>query len=61
MCFVQKMSALIAPDRPFKPTVHIIILPSQIPLDLRMHFRDLDESQIVSLPKAYRQAFECCI
>ncbi|KAH6913911.1 hypothetical protein BKA70DRAFT_1096251 [Coprinopsis sp. MPI-PUGE-AT-0042] len=30
-------------DRPFTPNVHVVVFPSQVPLDLRLHFRDLDE------------------
>ncbi|KAJ7072217.1 hypothetical protein C8F01DRAFT_1102975 [Mycena amicta] len=34
---------LLATSRPFTPTVHILVLPSQIPVDLRVQFRDLDD------------------
>lgn len=30
-------------NRPFTPPTHVLILPSRLPLDLRLHFRDLDE------------------
>ncbi|KAH9040635.1 hypothetical protein EDB85DRAFT_1924378 [Lactarius pseudohatsudake] len=30
-------------DRPFTPPIHVLILPSKLPLDFRLHFRDLDE------------------
>jgi hypothetical protein len=29
------------------PPIHILVLPSKIPLDLRLHFRDLDEELMV--------------
>ncbi|KZT00473.1 uncharacterized protein LAESUDRAFT_732262 [Laetiporus sulphureus 93-53] len=38
-----KMSDMTALSRPFTPTVHVLILPSKIPADLRLSFRDLDE------------------
>ncbi|PCH43910.1 hypothetical protein WOLCODRAFT_138664 [Wolfiporia cocos MD-104 SS10] len=41
-----RMSELTASSRPFAPTVHVLILPSQIPTDLRLHFRDLDETEL---------------
>ncbi|EAU91421.2 hypothetical protein CC1G_01910 [Coprinopsis cinerea okayama7 len=37
--FAKRASA----ERPFTPNVHVVILPSKLPLDLRLHFRDLDE------------------
>ncbi|KDQ57757.1 hypothetical protein JAAARDRAFT_130791, partial [Jaapia argillacea MUCL 33604] len=37
------MSARTAESKPFRPTVHVVILPSQLPLDLRLNFRHLDE------------------
>ncbi|KAK0454925.1 hypothetical protein EV421DRAFT_1699786 [Armillaria borealis] len=40
----QSLAELVADDRPYQPTVHVLILPSQIPLDLRLHIRDLDEA-----------------
>ncbi|KAJ7446184.1 hypothetical protein B0H11DRAFT_2085464 [Mycena galericulata] len=33
----------LASARPYTPTVHALILPSQIPVDLRVQFRDLEE------------------
>jgi len=40
----QELAALHAPERPFDPPVHILILPSQIPLDLRVgHTRFMDD------------------
>ncbi|ETW80802.1 hypothetical protein HETIRDRAFT_476500 [Heterobasidion irregulare TC 32-1] len=40
------MSRLTASTRPFAPTVHVLVLPSQLPSDLRLHFRDIDEDTI---------------
>ncbi|KAF8633344.1 hypothetical protein AX17_004516 [Amanita inopinata Kibby_2008] len=37
------MSKKLSPHRPFPPTVHVLVLPSQLPSDLRLNFRDLDE------------------
>ncbi|KAJ7217929.1 hypothetical protein GGX14DRAFT_357559 [Mycena pura] len=34
----------LASARPYTPNVHVIILPSQIPVDLRIQFRDLEET-----------------
>ncbi|THV02373.1 hypothetical protein K435DRAFT_351754 [Dendrothele bispora CBS 962.96] len=36
-------AAHVASRRPFKPPVHVVVLPSQLPSDLRLHFRELDE------------------
>ncbi|KDR75771.1 hypothetical protein GALMADRAFT_226417 [Galerina marginata CBS 339.88] len=41
---VKKMSNKVSSSRPYVPTVHVLILPSQIPLDLEMGIRDLDEA-----------------
>lgn len=46
---MQSLAKLVADDRPYQPTVHVLILPSQLPLDLRLHFRDLDEARFVSI------------
>jgi hypothetical protein len=43
----QDLSSLNAARRPFTPPIHVLILPSKIPLDLRLHFRDLDEERMV--------------
>ncbi|KAI0093192.1 hypothetical protein BDY19DRAFT_922571 [Irpex rosettiformis] len=40
----DELSAIAAPSRPFTPPVHVLVLPSQIPIDLRLTFRDLDET-----------------
>lgn len=44
---MQKMSKKLAPSRPFPPTLHVLVLPSQLPLDLRLNFRNLDEEFLV--------------
>ncbi|KAF7315553.1 hypothetical protein MIND_00070600 [Mycena indigotica] len=36
-------SKLLASSRPFTPTVHVVVLPSKIPVDLRVQFRDLED------------------
>ncbi|KZT27958.1 hypothetical protein NEOLEDRAFT_1129845 [Neolentinus lepideus HHB14362 ss-1] len=40
------MSSRTAASRPFTPAVHVVVLPSQLPLDLRLSFRDLDEEYL---------------
>ncbi|KIL68846.1 hypothetical protein M378DRAFT_8282 [Amanita muscaria Koide BX008] len=42
----QTMAKTLAPHRPFLPTVHTLVLPSQLPLDMRLNFRDLDEESL---------------
>lgn len=42
----RDLSSLNAVRRPFTPPIHVLILPSKIPLDLRLHFRDLDEERL---------------
>ncbi|KAH0827451.1 hypothetical protein J3R83DRAFT_4139 [Lanmaoa asiatica] len=37
------MAPLVAASKPFSPTVHVLILPTQLPLDMRHAFRNLDE------------------
>lgn len=37
------MSKLDTESKPFLPTVHVLILPTQLPLDMRLAFRNLDE------------------
>ncbi|TFY70991.1 hypothetical protein EVG20_g2016 [Dentipellis fragilis] len=39
-----EVSKFSAPARPFSPNVHVLVLPSQIPADLRLHRRDIDEA-----------------
>src|SRR5205807_1726242 len=43
----QDVSSRLAARRPFAPPIHTLVLPSKIPLDLRLHFRDLDEERVV--------------
>jgi hypothetical protein len=46
----QSISAHVAHSRPFSPPVHVVILPSQLPLDLRAgHLQVADESRFVSI------------
>ncbi|KAI0266864.1 hypothetical protein BC834DRAFT_873918 [Gloeopeniophorella convolvens] len=42
----KELASRNAAQRPFAPPVHVIILPSQLPSDLRLHFRDLDEEHV---------------
>ncbi|KAN0105279.1 hypothetical protein V8E52_011193 [Russula decolorans] len=42
----RELSSLNAVRRPFTPPIHVLILPSRIPLDLRLHFRDLEEERV---------------
>ncbi|KAG6378251.1 hypothetical protein JVT61DRAFT_13957 [Boletus reticuloceps] len=37
------MAPLVAAWRPFSPTIHVLILPTQLPLDMQHAFRNLDE------------------
>ncbi|KAH9924883.1 uncharacterized protein B0H18DRAFT_908993 [Fomitopsis serialis] len=46
LAVATKLSDITASSRPFTPTVHALILPSQLPTDLRLHFRDLDEAAV---------------
>ncbi|KAG9316307.1 hypothetical protein JVU11DRAFT_2338 [Chiua virens] len=39
----MEMAPLVAASKPFSPTVHVLILPTQLPLDMRLAFRNLDE------------------
>ncbi|KAF8556108.1 hypothetical protein OG21DRAFT_1521305 [Imleria badia] len=41
--FVLAMAPVVATSKPFSPTVHVLILPTQLPLDMRHAFRNLDE------------------
>ena len=47
VAFVQKLAKRAASERPYKPTVHVLVLPSQLPLDLRLSVRCLDENFLV--------------
>ncbi|CAA7259079.1 unnamed protein product [Cyclocybe aegerita] len=40
----MKMSTVEASCKPYNPTVHVLILPSRLPLDLQQGVRDLDEA-----------------
>jgi len=44
---LQQLSSRVASSRPFSPTIHALILPSRLPLDLRLQFRGLDEARLV--------------
>ena len=46
------MSQEISPSRPYPPTVHALVLPSQIPLDLRLSVRDFDEAWLVGIQRS---------
>ncbi|KAG2126300.1 hypothetical protein DEU56DRAFT_543361 [Suillus clintonianus] len=43
---VMDMAKRVAISKPFSPTVHVLVIPTQLPLDMRHAFRDLDESQV---------------
>ncbi|KAG6873429.1 hypothetical protein C0995_015854 [Termitomyces sp. Mi166 len=45
----SELSTRVSLTRPYAPTVHTLILPSQIPRDLRATFRDLDEFSVVCI------------
>lgn len=40
------LAKLVASKRPFDPTVHVLVLPSQLPLDLKLTFRGLDDTTL---------------
>jgi hypothetical protein len=44
---LQVLLSQNAASRPFTPPIHVLILPSKIPLDLRLHFRGFDEERVV--------------
>ncbi|KAH9986530.1 hypothetical protein BJV74DRAFT_844539 [Russula compacta] len=46
LSIARDLSSRIAASRPFTPPIHVLVLPSKIPLDLRLHFRDLDEELV---------------
>ncbi|KAI0305774.1 hypothetical protein B0F90DRAFT_1948159 [Multifurca ochricompacta] len=48
--YLQDLSSRNAARRPFTPPVHVLILPSKLPLDFRLHFRDLDEEYMNGTP-----------
>lgn len=43
---VMAMAKRVAISKPFYPTVHVLVIPTQLPLDMQHAFRDLDESQV---------------
>ena len=52
LCFryahpVKELSSRVASARPYAPTVHVLVFPTQLPRDFRLTFRDLDELTIV--------------
>lgn len=50
----QEFSRRVAMDLPFAPPVHVLVLPSQLPLDLRIALRGLDETRLVGSCNHYR-------
>ncbi|KAG7098692.1 hypothetical protein E1B28_000605 [Marasmius oreades] len=44
LAVATEMSARVRNQRPYTPTIHTLVFPTQIPLDLKAHFRELDES-----------------
>lgn len=49
----QDAADRLASARPYTPTVHALILPSQLPIDLRIQFRDLEEVFFVGRSTVY--------
>ncbi|KAG2129838.1 uncharacterized protein EDB93DRAFT_1095220, partial [Suillus bovinus] len=43
---VMAMAKRVAISKPFSPTIHVLVIPTRLPLDMRHAFRDLDESQV---------------
>ncbi|OAX42531.1 hypothetical protein K503DRAFT_790098 [Rhizopogon vinicolor AM-OR11-026] len=43
---VMEMAKKVALFKPFSPTVHVLVIPTQLPLDMQHAFRDLDESEM---------------
>jgi len=41
------MAKKVAVSKPFSPTVHVLVIPTQLPLDMQHAFRDVDESEMV--------------
>jgi hypothetical protein len=41
------MAKKVALSKPFSPTVHVLVIPTQLPLDMQHALRDLDESEMV--------------
>ncbi|KAH8119453.1 hypothetical protein DFH11DRAFT_1540265 [Phellopilus nigrolimitatus] len=46
LTLAQELSSHTARSKPFRPPVHVLILPSQIPLDLQAAIRGLDEETL---------------
>ncbi|THH08146.1 hypothetical protein EW145_g2904, partial [Phellinidium pouzarii] len=46
LTFAQELSSHTARSKPFRPPVHVLIFPSQIPVDLRAAVRGLDDEAI---------------
>lgn len=43
------MAGLVASSRPFDPPVHVLVLPTRLPLDLISTFRDISEDNLVTM------------
>ncbi|KAF9447197.1 hypothetical protein P691DRAFT_776317 [Macrolepiota fuliginosa MF-IS2] len=41
----KHLSEASASSRPFTPTVHVLVLPSRLPADLRLNLRELDDDE----------------
>ncbi|KAI8993829.1 hypothetical protein BD414DRAFT_513494 [Trametes punicea] len=46
LLLAEELSRKASAERPFKPTVHVLIFPTQIPTDLLLTFRELEESEL---------------
>ncbi|KAL0575053.1 hypothetical protein V5O48_006898 [Marasmius crinis-equi] len=44
LAVATEMSSRVRHQRPYTPTVHTLVFPTQIPVDVSAHFRELDES-----------------
>ncbi|KAI3618752.1 gelsolin repeat [Moniliophthora roreri] len=44
LAVATELSVRLGRERPFTPTVHTVVFPSQVPLDLKAHIREMDES-----------------
>ncbi|EGO00036.1 hypothetical protein SERLA73DRAFT_180416 [Serpula lacrymans var. lacrymans S7.3] len=42
------MSSHIAASKPFTPPIHVLVIPTQLPLDLQIAFRDISENTLNS-------------
>lgn len=45
---LQQLAEASAFTKPFTPTVHVLVLPSRLPLDLRLNLRELDDTELAS-------------